>query len=63
MRSSSRRASTSAAPSAAMTLSTVSITMRRYGSLSSLRSSTTRPTTSAAPTLSATATVVSTSAR
>jgi len=42
----------SAVPSFSTTLVMVSITMRRYGSDSSLRSSTTRPTISVLPTLS-----------
>mmetsp|Transcript_27526 Transcript_27526/g.70083 ORF Transcript_27526/g.70083 Transcript_27526/m.70083 type:complete len:245 (-) Transcript_27526:2397-3131(-) len=63
MSSSSSRASMSLLPRLLTTFSIVSITMRLYGSLSSLRSSTTRPTISLHPTLSASDTVVSTSAR
>ena len=61
MRSSSSLASTSAVPNFSMTFVIVSITMRLYGSDSSLRSSTTRPMISLAPTLSAISSVVSTS--
>ena len=62
-RSSSRRASTSAAPSFSMTRVIVSATMRRYGSDSSFRSSTILEMTSELPTLTASSRVVSTSLR
>mmetsp|Transcript_16757 Transcript_16757/g.57211 ORF Transcript_16757/g.57211 Transcript_16757/m.57211 type:complete len:230 (+) Transcript_16757:878-1567(+) len=62
MSSSSSRWSMSAVPSSSITFWTVSITMRRYCSLSSFRSSTMRLTISAHPTLREISTVVSTSA-
>mmetsp|Transcript_31631 Transcript_31631/g.101139 ORF Transcript_31631/g.101139 Transcript_31631/m.101139 type:complete len:237 (+) Transcript_31631:893-1603(+) len=60
---SSSRWSMSAAERDEMTFSTVSITILRYGSDSSLRSSTMRVTISEAPTFLASSSVVSTSAR
>ena len=62
MRSSSKRASMSAVPSFSITFVMVSMTIRRYGSLSSFRSSTIFEITSDAPVLSASSRVVSTSA-
>ena len=62
MRSSSKRASMSAVLSFSITFVMVSMTIRRYGSLSSFRSSTIFEITSDAPVLSASSRVVSTSA-
>ena len=61
MSCSSSRVSMSAAERLAITFSIVSMTIRRYGSDSSLRSSTMREMTSPLPTFFASSSVVSTS--